>query len=73
MDAAAVYAHVMEKYSILISQKKCKVILVGDSSGGNLVLALARWIRDEGHLSVVDGLLLLSVRTESLISINQGF
>ena len=68
MDAAAVYAHVVEKYSTLISLKKCKIILVGDSSGGNLVLALARWIRDEGHLPMPNGLLLLSVRGFILFS-----
>ncbi|KAI1788688.1 alpha/beta-hydrolase [Ganoderma leucocontextum] len=38
----------------------CKIILIGDSAGGNLVLALARWIRDEGVLPPPDGLLLLS-------------
>ncbi len=38
----------------------CKIILIGDSAGGNLVLALARWIRDEGILPPPDGLLLLS-------------
>ncbi|KAI0760109.1 alpha/beta-hydrolase [Fomes fomentarius] len=38
----------------------CKIVLIGDSAGGNLVLALARWIRDEGVLPPPDGLLLLS-------------
>ncbi|KAI0916019.1 hypothetical protein AcV5_003475 [Taiwanofungus camphoratus] len=38
----------------------CKIILIGDSAGGNLVLGLARWIRDEGVLPPPDGLLLLS-------------
>ena len=61
MDAAAVYAHVLDLYAPLIAQGKCKVILVGDSSGGNLALALARWVRDEGHLRIPDGLLLFSV------------
>lgn len=41
-------------------RKPCKVILIGDSAGGNLVLALARWIRDEALLPPPDGLLLLS-------------
>ncbi|EKM58025.1 uncharacterized protein PHACADRAFT_206866 [Phanerochaete carnosa HHB-10118-sp] len=41
-------------------KKSCKVVLIGDSAGGNLVLALARWIRDEGKLPPPDGLLLLS-------------
>ncbi|KAF9011969.1 Alpha/Beta hydrolase protein [Cyathus striatus] len=57
-DAAAVYAHVVNTYNVL--QRKCKIILIGDSSGGNLVLALARWLRDEGHLPLPAGLLLLS-------------
>ncbi|KAF9485636.1 alpha/beta-hydrolase [Pholiota conissans] len=54
-DAAAVYAHVLKEYG-----SKCKIILIGDSSGGNLVLSLARWIRDQGHLPLPHGLLLLS-------------
>jgi acetyl esterase/lipase len=58
-DAAAVYAHVISKYKP--KKSKYKVILIGDSSGGNLVLALARWLRDEGKLPMPDGLLLLSV------------
>ena len=37
-----------------------RIILIGDSAGGNLVLALSRWIRDEGVLPVPDGMLLLS-------------
>ncbi|TFY77843.1 hypothetical protein EWM64_g6173, partial [Hericium alpestre] len=40
--------------------KRPKIVLIGDSAGGNLVLALARWIRDEGVLPPPDGLLLLS-------------
>ncbi|OCH89335.1 alpha/beta-hydrolase [Obba rivulosa] len=40
--------------------KGCKIFLIGDSAGGNLVLALSRWIRDEGILPPPDGLLLLS-------------
>jgi hypothetical protein len=67
MDAAAVYAHVLDLYAPLIAQGKCKVILVGDSSGGNLALALARWVRDEGHLRIPDGLLLFSVGFSYLI------
>ncbi|KAF5313358.1 hypothetical protein D9611_008470 [Ephemerocybe angulata] len=57
-DAAAVYQHVLEKYETM--GKKCKIILCGDSSGGNLVLALTRWLRDEGHMRMPDGLILLS-------------
>ena len=68
-DAAAVYAHVVEQYGI--KKAKCKVILIGDSSGGNLVLALARWLRDEGHMPLPDGLLLLSVCTVLDMSLQQ--
>ncbi|KAJ3494523.1 hypothetical protein NLJ89_g10788 [Agrocybe chaxingu] len=57
-DAAAVYAHVVEQYQS--KDKQCKIVLIGDSSGGNLVLSLARWLRDEAHLPVPEGLLLLS-------------
>jgi acetyl esterase/lipase len=64
-DAAAVYAHVVQEYGT-----KCKVILIGDSSGGNLVLSLARWIRDEAHLPLPHGLLLLSVRNKQLQHLN---
>lgn len=42
-------------------RKPCKILLLGDSSGGNLALALARWIRDEQILPTPDGLLLFSV------------
>ena len=42
--------------------KGCKIILIGDSSGGNLVLGTARWLRDENLLPPPDGLLLISVR-----------
>jgi len=59
-DAAAVYAHIMKLYETPKGGKGCKVILMGDSSGGNLVLSVTRWIRDEGHLPMPDGLLLLS-------------
>ncbi|KAJ3993497.1 Alpha/Beta hydrolase protein [Lentinula boryana] len=69
MDAAAAYSHIVDKYygsdfaSRLTNQpasKPCKIILLGDSSGGNLALALARWIRDEQVLPTPDGLLLFS-------------
>lgn len=59
-DASSVYRHVVETFAA--RKEKCKIILIGDSSGGNLVLALARWIRDEKHLPLPAGLLLLSVR-----------
>ncbi|KAI0350846.1 alpha/beta-hydrolase [Trametes cingulata] len=52
----AIHAHVAE----VAATVGCKIILIGDSAGGNLVLALARWIRDEGVLPPPDGLLLLS-------------
>ncbi|KAI0656922.1 alpha/beta-hydrolase [Cubamyces menziesii] len=52
----AIHAHVAE----VAANTNCKIILIGDSAGGNLVLALARWIRDEGVLPPPDGLLLLS-------------
>ncbi|KAJ3762236.1 Alpha/Beta hydrolase protein [Lentinula raphanica] len=68
MDAAAVYSHVVNKYygpdfTLSLEQpgkKQCKIILLGDSSGGNLALALARWVRDEQLLPSPDGLLLFS-------------
>jgi hypothetical protein len=40
--------------------RNVRVVFIGDSAGGNLVLAAARWIRDEGVLPPPDGLLLLS-------------
>ncbi|KAI8976694.1 alpha/beta-hydrolase [Trametes punicea] len=52
----AVHSHIAE----VAANTNCKIILIGDSAGGNLVLALARWIRDEGLLPPPDGLLLLS-------------
>jgi hypothetical protein len=62
-DAAAVYAHIIREYENRGS--KCKIVLIGDSSGGNLVLALARWLRDEGRLPIPHALLLLSVRVKN--------
>ncbi|TEB32638.1 alpha/beta-hydrolase [Coprinellus micaceus] len=57
-DAAAVYVHVLDKYAKM--GKSCKIVLCGDSSGGNLALSLARWLRDENKVPVPDGLILLS-------------
>lgn len=57
-DAAAVYAHVIQQHQA--EGKRFKIFLIGDSSGGNLVLSLARWLRDERHFPVPDGLILLS-------------
>jgi len=62
-DAAAVYYHIVKKYGKCSANgrpKGCRVILMGDSSGGNLVLGTARWLRDENLLPPPDGLLLLS-------------
>jgi hypothetical protein len=44
----------------IAAARRPHIILIGDSAGGNLVLALARWIRDEGVLPQPDGMLLLS-------------
>ncbi|BGP02610.1 hypothetical protein NBRC10513v2_003712 [Rhodotorula toruloides] len=54
-DALSVYAHLLRS-----GVPAHKVILIGDSAGGNIVLALARWIRDEKKLAAPGGLLLLS-------------
>ncbi|EJF57363.1 alpha/beta-hydrolase [Dichomitus squalens LYAD-421 SS1] len=53
-------AEIHARLSEVIANTHCKIVLIGDSAGGNLVLALARWIRDEGVLPPPDGLLLLS-------------
>lgn len=53
-DAATAYTHVSR------ALPDAKIVLIGDSSGGNLVLALTRWIRDHGKLPMPAGLLLLS-------------
>ena len=44
----------------IAAARRPRIILIGDSAGGNLVLALARWIRDEGVLPLPDGMILLS-------------
>jgi acetyl esterase/lipase len=71
-DAAAVYSHILldrlgatpgpdGKYAFPEDKPPgAKVVLIGDSAGGNLVLGLARWVRDEGLLPPPSGLLLLS-------------
>lgn len=62
-DAAAVYHHIVKKYGKCHANgrvKGCRIVLIGDSSGGNLVLGTARWLRDEHLLPPPDGLLLLS-------------
>ena len=48
------------KSDAVAAARRPHIILIGDSAGGNLVLALARWIRDEGVLPAPDGMLLLS-------------
>ncbi|TFK49145.1 alpha/beta-hydrolase [Heliocybe sulcata] len=40
--------------------RRPRVVLIGDSAGGNLILGVARWIRDEAVLPMPDGMLLLS-------------
>ncbi|KDQ58650.1 hypothetical protein JAAARDRAFT_34479 [Jaapia argillacea MUCL 33604] len=40
--------------------KRPKILLIGDSAGGNLILGLTRWIRDEGVLPMPDGLFMVS-------------
>jgi hypothetical protein len=51
---------VLSKQAPIAGARRPRIILIGDSAGGNLVLALARWIRDEGVLPPPDGMLLLS-------------
>lgn len=55
-DAASVYAQLIRS-----GVPSHKIVLIGDSAGGNIVLALARWIRDEKKTAPPGGLLLLSV------------
>lgn len=54
-DGLSVYAHLIRK-----GVPPHKIVLIGDSAGGNIVLALARWLRDERKLPQAGGLLLLS-------------
>lgn len=69
-DAAAAYLALLRR-----GIPGCRIVLIGDSSGGHLALALTRWIRDmlDGgadddqnpfrlHLRKPAGLVLLSVR-----------
>lgn len=59
--ANGVYYHPTEGPAHAPKRKRnVRVVLIGDSAGGNLVLGTARWIRDEGLLPQPDGLLLLS-------------
>lgn len=54
-DAVSVYTQLIRS-----GVPSHKIILIGDSAGGNIVLALARWIRDERKSAPPGGLLLLS-------------
>ncbi|BGP16013.1 hypothetical protein JCM10213_005436 [Rhodosporidiobolus nylandii] len=54
-DGLSVYAHLIRS-----GVPAHKIVLIGDSAGGNIVLALARWLRDEKKLPQAGGLLLLS-------------
>ncbi|GAA5845965.1 hypothetical protein JCM9279_004739 [Rhodotorula babjevae] len=56
-DGISVYAHLVKA-----GVPAHKIVLIGDSAGGNIVLALARFIRDCGvaRLAAPGGLLLLS-------------
>lgn len=54
-DGISVYAHLIRS-----GVPAEKIVLIGDSAGGNVVLAMARWIRDEQKLPAAGGLLLLS-------------
>jgi acetyl esterase/lipase len=69
-DAAAVYAHLVrrlgrddagdDRATRTGAHAGTKIVMIGDSAGGNLVLGVVRWIRDEGVLPLPDGMLLLS-------------
>ncbi|GAA5928477.1 uncharacterized protein JCM15063_003889 [Sporobolomyces koalae] len=54
-DGVSVYAQLIRS-----GVPSHKIVLIGDSAGGNIVLALARWIRDEKRTAPPGGLLLLS-------------
>ncbi|GAA6063487.1 hypothetical protein JCM10212_001003 [Sporobolomyces blumeae] len=54
-DAVSVYLHLLR-----LGVPSHKVVLIGDSAGGNIILALARWIRDTKNVGRPGGLLLLS-------------
>lgn len=49
-----------EKSDGITTARRPRIILIGDSAGGHIVFALARWIRDESVHPVPDGMLLLS-------------
>lgn len=60
-DAVSVYTQLIRS-----GVPSHKIVFIGDSAGGNIVLALARWIRDEKKSAPPGGLLLLSVRNPRL-------
>lgn len=60
-DAASVYAHLVLDLAV----PPARVVLIGDSAGGNVALGLCRWLRDAApvisrSLGMPAGLLLLS-------------
>lgn len=56
-DAATVYCDLVYRKRIAPE----RIVFIGDSAGGNVALALARWIRLEGKISMPGAMLLLSV------------
>lgn len=60
-DATPHLSHLpRENTDPITSACRPRIVLIGDSAGGNVVLALSRWIRDESVLPAPDGMLLLS-------------
>ncbi|TIC01416.1 alpha/beta-hydrolase [Wallemia mellicola] len=56
LDVASVFDNLINERKVPPS----RIVIVGDSAGGNLALALARFIKDERHEDTPAGLLLLS-------------
>ncbi|TNY20870.1 alpha/beta hydrolase fold-domain-containing protein [Rhodotorula diobovata] len=54
-DGLSVYAHLVRE-----GVPAHKIVLIGDSAGGNIVLAVARFLRDTAQLAPPGGLVLLS-------------
>ena len=50
LDAISSYRHVLDEGFL-----ERDIVLVGDSAGGHLALALARWLRDEGAVLGLHG------------------
>lgn len=57
-DAATVYCDLVLRKGI----EPERIVIIGDSAGGNVALALARWIREEQRIGRAGGMILLSVR-----------